>query len=455
MRKPPCPFSVGQPVAWEVAGRDALFWRALDSEIRPHDGRQYVLLRVVSGDVLGGEDGNARDWKYGQFVQAGNRRFFLKYISEKQIRMDHEENRPDYAEQEALFWTYSPRLCRSYGYQIISRYRTDAVLGQADARSEAYHAVLLECLPGMPASAWIETFYPAGAPPAVLLHLTQALLCAMADYGAGPAAPRHLDIRPHNIMLDGAERPALRLFDYDWSHTGQGRGHALLLLQNHCIEGNAGYLIPLGDNPIGCRCDLYQFALTVCFFLTGRHCREDYPACAADPADPRNYGLPGPIRERLHAAGMDGLAAVLERCLLPLDDPRGYADVRAAWQDVRRLTGAPAGEPQPVWTRLEKRAGAMASREMHFLLPWQTYPLTVGVTLCRTARESPYIGQTPASVYWNPEKQAFCPLIWQEALCAAYPVGDGLQLRFAMTPQGEPAADDAAALICTFTRQPF
>lgn len=248
--KPPCPFGIGQSVAWEVTGQDTLFWKALGAELRPHDGRQFVLLWVTSEDVFGRSDANSRDWKYGQFVQAGSRSFFLKYISEQQVRMDQKENRPNYAEQEARFWTFSPRLCRSYGYQIISRYRTDLVCGEPDAMGEAYHAVLLERMAGVPAAEWIAKYYPQGAPPAVLLHLTHALLCAMADYGTGAHAPHHLDIRPHNIMLDGAERPMLRLFDYDWSHTGHGRGHTLLLLQDHRIEGNEGYLIPLGDNPI-------------------------------------------------------------------------------------------------------------------------------------------------------------------------------------------------------------
>lgn len=453
-RKPPCPYQVGQPIAWEVSGRDLLFWKALGAPLRQHDGRQFVLLQADSGDVFGADDGNARDWKYGQFVRAGSRRFFLKYISDKQIRMDLQENRPNYAEQEATFWAYSPRLCRTYGYQLISRYRTDAVCGEADAQSEVYHAVLLECMQGMPAPDWMGRYFPQGAPPEVLLDLTRALLCAMADYGAGANAPRHLDIRPHNIMLDGAVRPALRLFDYDWSHTGRGRGHTLRLLQNHCIEGNEGYLIPLGDNPISCRCDLYQFALTVCFFLTGQHCREQYPASAADPTDPHNYGLPAPLRQKLHGCGLHGLAEILERCLLPLDDAGGYADVRDVLRDVERLPGAQADSDQPVWVRRVSRTGGAEVCELFFLRPWQTYPLTVGVTLCRTAKSS-LVGQTLASVCWDPQIQGFRALIWQQDLCAAYPVGEGLQLRFAITPQGERAADSADALTCTFFRQTY
>lgn len=454
--KPPCPFPEGAPIAWEIQGEDMLFWRALGAPIRAHDGRQFVLLQTVSGDLFGGQDANARDWKYGQLVQAGPRRFFLKYLSERQIRMDREENRPNYAEQEAMFWSASPRLCRSYGCQIISRYRTDMVVsGEPDARGEAYHAVLLECLPGLPASEWFARYHPQGAPPAELLHLTHELLRAMADYGAGENAPRHLDIRPHNIMLDGAARPALRLFDYDWSHTGGGRGHTLLLLQNHCIEGNAGYRIPLGDNPISCRCDLYQFALTVCFFLTGRHCREDYPACAADPADGRNYGLPLELRDKLCACGLDGLARVLERCLLPLDSPQGYTDVRQALHDVHLLPGVPPARPRPLWVRVTCRAGGEEFCEMLFLQPWQPYALTVGGTLCRTAKGSPYTGQTLASVYWDAQHEAFRALVWREELCAAYPAGDGLELRFALTMQGGPAGDHAPALTCTFTRQPY
>lgn len=456
-RKPPCPFARGSQIAWQIEPPDLLFWNALGADVRSYDGQQFVLLEVVSDDLFAGADSNARDWKYGQYVQAQSRTFFLKYLSEKQIRADLAEGRPDYAAQEALFWSFSLRLCRSYGCQIISRHRTDAVLGEADAKSEVYHAVLLECLPGEPSPVWFETYCPGGPSPALGLHLTHALLRAIAAYGVGSNAPRHLDIRPHNIMLEGAELPNLRLFDYDWSHTGSGRGHTLRLLHHSCLEGNDAYRIPLGDAPISCRCDLYQFALTAYYFFTGVHCRIRFPADADDPADPRNYGLPEEFRALLERCGLAGLAAVLERCLRPLDSPDGYRDVAEALRDVERLPGVLP--PKDGAALVEVRHcvdGGVLLTEQRTLRPWQPYPLTVGASLCRTGKRSPYLGQTLASVYWNPVARALRPLVWQDSLCSVRAAQDGsLHLHVSLTADGLPAPAGAAPLTCTFTPLSF
>lgn len=456
-RKPPCPFAPGSRIAWRIDPPDLLFWHALGADIRKYDGQQFVLLSVISGDVFSGADGNARDWKYGQRVRVRSREFFLKYLSEKQVHADLEEGRPDYAAQEALFWSFSPALCRSYGCQIISRHRTDAVLGEADAKSEVYHAVLLEALTGMPAPDWFAAYCPNGPSPALGLHLTHALLRSMAAYGVGTHAPRHLDIRPHNTMLEGADRPRLRLFDYDWSHTGQGRGHTLRLLRHSYIEGNDAYRIPLGDAPITCRCDLYQFALTAYYFFTGAHCRMRFPANADDPADPRNYGLPDEFRAALADHGLSGLAKVLDRCLCRLDDPAGYRDIVEALRDVERLPGVlPPPEHAPVLVEIRHCVSGHVLHTEHLsLLPWQPHPLTVGASLCRTAKDSPYVGQTPASVYWDPKSGTLHALIWQEALCSARTAPDGcLHLHFPLNADGLPAPD-AAALTCTFTPLSF
>lgn len=436
-QKPPCPFPKGQSIAWQVYDADRLFWQALGAPLIDHDGGKFVLLQTVSDDVFGGQDANARNWKYGQFVEVNGRRFFLKYLSERQIQQDAHEQRPNYAAQEAAFWSYSPRLCRSYGYQTISRYRTDTVCGTPDARSEVYHAVLLEALPGIPAAQWIAQHYPDGAPPAVGLPLAHMLLQAIADYGAGASAPRHLDIRPHNIMIDGVDQPTLRLFDYDWCHTSTGVGHTLLLLRNHCIEGNDFYLIPLGDHAISCRCDLYQFALTVCYFFTGFHCRAKFPANAHDPKDMRNYGLPEAIRGRLAKQGLDGLANVLTRCLAPMDSPNGYADVCDALRDLERLT---VRAQSPIIARMVWRFGDTITHTTQLpLLPFQPYPLIFGACIGRTAKKSRFLGQTLASVYGNPQSRSFHALIWDDTLCTSCTVPDGLLLRLALTPDGQPA----------------